>query len=161
MKVQDMMSKSVATCAMQDSLHSVAQKLWERDCGVLPVVDAENHPLAVITDRDVCMAAFMTGKPLEDLRVLGSMSKQIVTCREQEEVNSAALRMVKHRLRRLPGPDAAHKLPAIPSLNDRALAAAKEPPQHHTPPTAEAMRLLHAACAHRPPLRAEAATAPP
>ncbi|HEX6811391.1 MAG TPA: CBS domain-containing protein [Planctomycetota bacterium] len=160
MKVQDMMSKSVATCTMQDTLNTVAQKLWEGDCGALPVVDADSRPLAVITDRDVCMAAFTTGKTLEDLRVPESMSKQVVTCRAQEEVNSAALRMAKHGVRRLPVVDAAGKLVGILSLNDLAVAAAKEPQQRLNGVTADAVRVLQAVCAHRLPLRSEAASAP-
>ena len=155
MKVQDMMSKSVTTCAMQDTLNTVAQKMWDLDCGVLPVVDPDQRPLAVITDRDVCMAAFTTGKTLDDLRVLGSMSKQIWTCRAQEEVNSAALRMAKHGVRRLPVVDAEGKLVGMLSLNDLAITAAKEPQAKLTAATADAMRVLQAVCAHRQPNRAE------
>ena len=160
MKVQDMMSKPVTTCAMQDTLNTVAQKLWDLDCGALPVVDPDQRPVAVITDRDVCMAAFTTGKPLDDLRVMGSMSKQIWTCRAQEEVNSAALRMAKHGVRRLPVVDAEGRLVGMLSLNDLATAAAKEPPQKLTAATADAMRVLQAVCAHRQPDRAEAKSAP-
>ncbi|HZN41658.1 MAG TPA: CBS domain-containing protein [Planctomycetota bacterium] len=160
MKVQDMMSKTVTTCAMQDTLNTVAQKLWDLDCGVLPVVDPDQRPLAVITDRDVCMAAFTTGKPLDDLRVLGSMSKQIWTCRAQEEVNSAAMRMAKHGVRRLPVVDAEGRLVGMLSLNDLAIAAANEPQQKLTAATADAMRVLQAVCTHRQANPAEAKSAP-
>jgi CBS-domain-containing membrane protein len=159
MKVQDMMSKPVTTCSMQDTLNTVAQKLWDVDCGVLPVVDPEQRPLAVITDRDVCMAAFTTGKTLDDLRVLGSMSKQIWTCRAQEEVNSAALRMAKHGVRRLPVVDAEGRLVGMLSLNDLAIAAAKEPQAKLAAATADAMRVLQAVCIHRQD-RAETKSAP-
>ena len=160
MKVQDMMSKAVTTCAMQDTLNTVAQKMWDLDCGVLPVVDPDQRPLAVITDRDVCMAALTTGKPLDDLRVMASMSKQIWTCRAQEEVNSAALRMAKHGVRRLPVVDAEGRLVGMLSLNDLAIAAAKEPLTKLTATTADAMRVLLAVCAHRQSNREEAKSAP-
>jgi len=160
MKVQDMMSKAVTTCAMQDTLNTVAQKMWDVDCGVLPVVDGEQRPLAVITDRDVCMAAFTTGKTLDDLRVAGSMSKQIWTCRAQEEVNSAALRMAKHGVRRLPVVDAEGRLVGMLSLNDLAIAAAKEPQPKLTAATGDAMRVLQAVCAHRQQSLAETKSAP-
>jgi CBS-domain-containing membrane protein len=159
MKVQDMMSKPVTTCSMQDTLNTVAQKMWELDCGVLPVVDPDQRPLAVITDRDVCMAAFTTGKTLDDLRVAGSMSKQVWTCRAQEEVNSAALRMAKHGVRRLPVVDAEGRLVGMLSLNDLAIAAAKEPQAKLAAATADAMRVLQAVCTHRQD-RAETKSAP-
>jgi len=97
MKVQDLMSMSVATCSMTESLESVARKMWDHDCGCLPVVDGGNRPVAMITDRDVCMAALTTGKRLGELRVAESMSKQLVSCRPQEDLAAAAQRMSNTR----------------------------------------------------------------
>lgn len=76
MNVQDVMTRSVTTCLAQDCLYSVARLLWERDCGSLPIVDRDGRPIAMITDRDVCMAAYTTGKPLHELRVATAMSKR-------------------------------------------------------------------------------------
>ncbi|MFY9346082.1 MAG: CBS domain-containing protein, partial [Planctomycetota bacterium] len=128
MKVQDVMTRSPSTCLLQDNLDAAAQKLWERDCGCLPVVDPDGRPLAMLTDRDVCMAAWTTGKPLHELQVGAAMSKQLVSCRAAEELGAAAARMSKHGVRRLPVLDNNGVLAGIVSLNDLALASAKEPP---------------------------------
>lgn len=149
MKVQDVMTKSVATCVLQDSLHAAAQRLWERDCGCLPVVDKDRRPLAMITDRDVCMAAWTSGRPLHELRVADAMSKQLVSCRAQEEVGAAAARMAKHGVRRLPVLDASGVLVGLLSLNDLATAASREPAGRAGAVAAEALRVLTAVCAHR------------
>lgn len=148
MKVQDVMTRSPTTCLLQDSLQTVAQRLWERDCGCLPVVDPDGRALAMITDRDVCMAAWSTGLPLQDLQVGPAMSKELVSCRAQEEVSAASARMAKHGVRRMPVLDANGVVIGIVSLNDLALSAAKEP-QARGGNTGETMRVLTAVSAHR------------
>lgn len=150
MKVQDIMNMSVATCLAHEPLNSVAQKLWDHDCGCLPVVDRDGRPLAMITDRDICMAAYTSGKPLAELRVAASMSKSLVSCRPQEELGAAAMRMGKHGVRRLPVVDADGKLVGIVSLNDFATAIAEgELPKLTNAAAAEALRVLQAVCHHR------------
>lgn len=150
MKVQDVMNAPVVTCTPQDSLADAAQKLWEHDCGCLPVVDRDDRPLAMITDRDVCMAAYTTGRPLETLRVASAMSKNVVTCRAPEDVAAAAQRMARHAVRRLPVVDANGKLAGLLSLNDLAVRSAPDAPQRLADPAAaEALRVLAAVCRHR------------
>jgi CBS domain-containing protein len=149
MKVQDLMTRSIATCLAQDTLHAAARTLWERDCGCMPILDAEARPIAMITDRDICMAAFTTGKPLHELQVATAMSKQLVTCRAQEDIGAAAARMAKHGVRRLPVLDAAGMLVGLLSISDLAVAAAKEPAIRGTGTIADAVRVLLAVSAHR------------
>jgi CBS-domain-containing membrane protein len=149
MKVQDAMTRSPATCLLQDSLHAAAQKLWERDCGCLPIVDPDGRPVAMLTDRDVCMAAWSTGQPLHELPVSTAMSKHVVSCRANEDVAAAAARMAKHSVRRLPVLDADGVLVGMLSLADLTRLAAKEPVPV-TRAAADAMRVLQAVAATRP-----------
>lgn len=143
MKVQDVMQSSVTTCAAQESLDSIAHKLWEHDCGALPVVDPDGRPIAMITDRDVCMAAYTSGKPLHQLSAALAMSKQLVTCRPQEDLASVAHRMAKHGIRRIPAVDAGGVLVGILSLNDFVQDGTE------APSAGEAMRVLAAVSQHR------------
>jgi CBS domain-containing protein len=64
MKIRDIMSQDVATCREDDSLDRAAQLMWDRDVGSVPVVDGEGRPLGMITDRDICMAAYTQGEAL-------------------------------------------------------------------------------------------------
>jgi CBS-domain-containing membrane protein len=57
MKVADVMTMEVHRCLASDRLDRVARSLWEHDCGALPVVDPHGKTIAMVTDRDVCMAA--------------------------------------------------------------------------------------------------------
>ncbi|MEO6594314.1 MAG: CBS domain-containing protein [Planctomycetota bacterium] len=161
MKVQDIMNMSLATCCADDRLDSVAQKMWEHDCGCVPVVDREGRPLAMITDRDLCMAAFTTGKPLSELPVAHAMSKGVFTCRPQEDLTAAAQRMCKHGVRRIPVVDAEGKLTGLLSLNDLTTAIAEgQPPKLANLAAAEALRVLTAVSRHRSKMPTSSAVAP-
>jgi len=108
---------------MDDTLERAAQLLWEHDCGCLPVVDAGGIARAMITDRDICMAAYTTGRPLSLLRVEDSMSAGLAICRSEESLGNAVERMIKHQVRRLPVVDDVGLLQGIVSLSDLACRA--------------------------------------
>lgn len=157
MLVRELMSSVVYSCRPQDSLDEAANLLWEHDCGALPVLDAEGHPGGMLTDRDICMCAYTTGKPLSRLRVADAMSRRIVVCRDEENLVAAARTMADNAVRRLPVVDANGVICGLLSLNDLSLAAEEDPAIGR-----EALRVLMAVCRHRAavPTAAAARTAP-
>src|SRR5262245_6101900 len=64
MEVREIMSTDLETCRADDTLDRAARLMWEHDCGVVPVVDHEGTAVGMITDRDICMAAYTQGRPL-------------------------------------------------------------------------------------------------
>jgi len=89
----------------------------------VPVVDQDGVVVAMLTDRDVCMAAFTQGRALGDIRISSAMSKSVWTCRPEDDVKLAEERMRHHRVRRLPVVDAEGRLVGILSLSDLAREA--------------------------------------
>lgn len=75
MNASDLMTKEVHSCLPQDELQRAAQLMWEHDCGIVPVVDPEQHVIGVITDRDICMAAYSRGQPLREIPVTVAASR--------------------------------------------------------------------------------------
>lgn len=144
MKVRELMTSPAYTCRPQDSLESAAQLLWDHDCGMLPVVDGQGRVGAAITDRDICMGAYTRGRQLAELRVADSMSRDVVTCRPDEDVELAVARMAARQLHRLPVVDENGKPAGVLSLNDIALAG-----QHDARMGREALKALAAACRRR------------
>ena len=63
MKVHEIMSTDLATCQSEDTLNCAAQIMWERDCGVVPILDQGSRVIGMLTDRDICMAAYTQGRP--------------------------------------------------------------------------------------------------
>jgi len=125
MNVSEVMTKRVRSCSPRHSLDAVMQIMWEEDLGVLPVVNEEGQPIAMITDRDVSVAAYTQGKPLTQIQVRTAMSQQLYTAHVSDKLGSAEHTMREHQLRRLPVVDESTRLVGVLSLGDIAQAHAR------------------------------------
>ena len=126
MKVHELMSHPALTCLPEDSLEKAARLLWERDCGMLPVVDTDGRLRATITDRDICMGAYTRGRALGDMKVADSMSRAPLSCRTDDEIVVAAQKMSEHAVRRLPVVDREGQIRGMLCLSDLARAAERD-----------------------------------
>lgn len=153
MKVSDLMLRRVATTDPDEGLDHAVQRMRESECGALPVVDADYRVLAMVTDRDICLAAWRTDKPLSALRVRDAMSHSLVACRPEDSVAEAERVMGLHQVRRLPVVDAKGRLEGLLPLDDIAREARRERDLILPPVTSESVgrtlgeisrpRLLH------------------
>lgn len=125
MRVAKLMHRDVATCRTIDTLARAAQLMWDRDIGCLPVVDEGGHVAGMITDRDVCMAAYTRGVPLTAIPVTLAMSRTVHACLPTDELSTAEHVMTQHQVRRLPVIDDQGNLVGLISLTDVARAASK------------------------------------
>jgi CBS domain-containing protein len=125
MKVEQIMNRNVKFCRPQDSLSRAAQIMWDEPCGAVPVVDEHSRPIGFLTDRDICMAAYTQGKPLEQLPVATAMARKVVTCGAEDDLNKAAVLMQQNHTRRLPVIDRHGTLVGLLSLDDLACEAAR------------------------------------
>jgi CBS domain-containing protein len=88
------------------------------------VVDDQYKPVGFLTDRDICMAAYSQGKPLDELRVESAMARKVVCCVAEDDLGSAAALMQQNRTRRLPVIDQHGALVGLLSLDDLTCEAA-------------------------------------
>lgn len=128
MRVEQLMTKDVSSCDVEDHLNAAAMIMWRRDCGAVPVVaNAEGgRVVAMITDRDLCMAAYTTGRALADLHVYDAMSRELQSCKPGDTLEDAEAIMQRAQVRRIPVVDDAGNLAGILSLADIARAAARQ-----------------------------------
>jgi CBS domain-containing protein len=126
--VRDVMTRSVATCSTVDTLQRAAQLMWDRDCGSIPVVDAEGCAVGVVTDRDLCMAGYTQGRALSTLAISGVLSGRVHACSPLDSVDQAVALMRTHRVRRLVVVDARQKVVGMLALADIARYVAKLTP---------------------------------
>ena len=122
MKIADIMTRDVRCCNTADMLARAAQLMWDHDIGALPVVDDGGRVIGMITDRDICMAAYTRGQPLAEMFVGDVMSTKVVTCVDTATDKEAARLMASGQIRRIPVVDANRNVVGIVSLNDLALA---------------------------------------
>jgi CBS domain-containing protein len=128
MKVQQLMTKAVSCCLPDDTTNAAARIMWERDCGFVPVVDSRESQrvVGVVTDRDICIAAYTKNRPLDQIRLRELMSSDVRTCRASDDVAEAEQTMQSAQVHRLPVVDDAGQLLGVLSLADVAQEAARE-----------------------------------
>lgn len=120
MRVEEIMSTQLETCRAEDSLQAAGQSMWDHDIGILPVVTVEGRLTSVITDRDIAMAAWISRKPLREIRVSEAMSKRRVTVLPSDDLQRTAERMQSEQIHRIPVVDSAGFLRGIITINDLA-----------------------------------------
>lgn len=159
MKVRELMKREVRSCLVDDNLDWAAHLMWDGDCGALPVVGKEENVVGIITDRDICMAAYTKGLPLSTIKVEEAMARQVTFCSPESTLETAMALMKEARVRRLPVVDGAGKLVGILSLNDLACEA-REATKHGggNLRSIDVADTLGVICGHRlPPARSEKA----
>lgn len=127
MRVEDVMTRDPARCAPYDTAAAAARIMWDRDCGSVPVVDEAGMPIGMITDRDICMAAYTRGTRLDEMAVDTVMSGDVRTCRARDSVAAAERLMARAQVRRLPVVDDKGRLIGIVALGDVARARGESP----------------------------------
>ena len=151
MKIASLVHRDVMSCTIHDSLERAAQLMWDHDVGCLPVIDDQGHVTGMVTDRDVCMAAYTQGAPLRAIPVTTAMAKHVFSCELGDEVETVERTMREHQIRRMPVIDEQGHPMGIVSLNDLARGAT-----HGTAPPSEGTATLVAVSAPRTLLATEA-----
>lgn len=144
MKVQTVMTKDVATCGPHTDLAAVATLMWQRDCGIVPVVGDAGSVVGVVTDRDICIAAATRGLAPSHISAGDVMSHPIHACMATDDVSEALGVMKKFRIRRLPVIDESGRLKGILSVNDLITATGRA----KGPAAKDVLAALTAICAH-------------
>ena len=126
MKVKDVMTTNVRTCFTSDSLVTAAQFMWDYDCGCVPVLNEHGRVVGMLTDRDICMAAFFQGVPIGEIKVSAVMSRQLFGCTSDDGLSAAERIMRDKKVRRLPVLNKEGRLVGLLSLSDIARHADDE-----------------------------------
>lgn len=126
MNISQIMKTDVEACGPDDNLAAAASRMWDCDIGCLPVLDAGGQLAGIITDRDICMAAFTRGERLQDIPVSIAMAKEVLSCSPDATLVEAEEVMRSGQVRRLPVIDSEGCLVGIVSLNDLAILAERE-----------------------------------
>ena len=119
MQVSEAMTDDVKIASPNQSIRDAARLMAQIDAGVLPV--GENDRLVgMITDRDITIRAVGADKgprtPIRDI-----MSKEVMYCFEDDDLDEVVQNMADIKLRRLPVLNREKRLVGILSLGDIAL----------------------------------------
>jgi CBS domain-containing protein len=156
MRAQDLMSHPAVTCHVNDPLTIPAHLMWDHDCGAIPVVRDDGKLAGMITDRDICMAAFTQGRRLDEILVNAVMAQHVISAQPDQTLDEIEQRMAAHQVRRLPVVDSDHKPVGVISMNDLAIESAQPDTRMKDRPS-KLVLTLAAICRPRPPGRAPGA----
>ncbi|HVN07371.1 MAG TPA: CBS domain-containing protein [Patescibacteria group bacterium] len=130
MKVRDAMTGSPVYCTAKTNLGEAAALMWSRDCGILPVVDAERRVVGVVTDRDMFLALGTRNRLAGELTVGEVCPAKPFLCSWDDDVRAALDVMAQHKVRRLPVTNAEGRLEGVLSMDDLVVHASRRAAGH-------------------------------
>jgi CBS domain-containing protein len=117
MKAKELCTRYVVTARVNDTIVDAAQKMTTAGVGDLVVVDGGNHPIGIITDRDLVTRALARSVSLAS-SVGDVMDCTLVTCGEDTEVEELLATLRRQAIRRLPVLDGKGCLLGIVTVDD-------------------------------------------
>ena len=148
MQIDQIMSKPVFTCGINDNLNIAAQLMWEHDCGAIPVVNDEGRLVGIVTDRDICMATYTQGSSPQAIPVSTAMAKDVRSCQPDDSIETVEQLMRESQVRRIPVVDDEGRPIGLVSLNDITREAARGKKRNGA--DREVVETLAAICQPRP-----------
>lgn len=120
------MKKRVGFCRPQDGLTEAAKIMWQKDCGVVPVVDEKKKVIGMITDRDICIAVASREQLASQIKA-GELikGKKVISCSADEKIEAALRKMKRNSIKRLPIVGEKGELVGILSITDLLLTVRK------------------------------------
>jgi len=125
MKVKDCMHRGVAWVGPETSLKQLAQMMRDEDIGCIPI-GQNDRLVGMVTDRDIVCRGLASASDCNDLTAGDLMSKPIVYCRADEDVEDALRIMERNKIRRLPVIDENKRLCGILAIGDISENAGRE-----------------------------------
>jgi CBS domain-containing protein len=117
MKVKDVMHRGVTWVEPTTPIREIARRMRDDDIGSVPI--GENDRLVgIVTDRDIICRGVANGADSNALTARDVMSKPIIYCRADDDLELAIRIMEKNKIRRLPVIDKNKRLVGILALGD-------------------------------------------
>ena len=122
MRLSNIMTGGVQTVAPGATLAEAAKKMASADIGSLPVCSSERKVVGIITDRDIAVRAVARGLDPNATRVQDVMTREVLSCPADSDVEAACELMEEKQVRRLVVTDPQDAPIGIVSLGDIALS---------------------------------------
>jgi len=124
MKVKKVMHKG-ATCAEPGTLvREIAKRMRDSDIGAIPVT-ANGQLVGMVTDRDITCRALGNSGDVRKMTAKDVMTKNVVCCSPDDDVEVAIEVMESKKIRRLPVIDSHKAMIGMLSLGDISLRVGK------------------------------------
>jgi CBS domain-containing protein len=119
---EDVMTSNPTCCLPTDNVAKVAELMKRENIGSVPVIenDQTRKLIGIITDRDLALRIVGEGRDAKSARVEAVMTRKVVACRADDDLQRVLEAMSKHQLRRIPIVNNENKIVGIISQADVA-----------------------------------------
>jgi CBS domain-containing protein len=121
-KCNKVMTKNPVCCLPNDLVAKAAELMKSEHIGSIPVIENEQAKklLGIVTDRDLTLRVIAEGLDAKSTKVETVMTRKVVTCVAEDDLQKAVDAMSKHQLRRIPIVDDDNKILGIIAQADVA-----------------------------------------
>ena len=120
---KDVMTPDPQCCSKETPLNEVANLMVEADCGEIPVVDAANRLVGVVTDRDIVCRIVAKGKNPSSCCAGDAMTQPVIAIPADTTLDEIVAVMEENQIRRVPVVDAKGCVCGIIAQADVAMVA--------------------------------------
>ena len=121
-KCNEVMTKNPVCCLPNDMVAKAAELMKSENIGSIPVIENEQTKklVGIVTDRDLALKIVAEGLDAKSTKVEAVMTRKVVTCRAEDDLQKALDAMSEHQLRRIPVVDNDNKIVGIIAQADVA-----------------------------------------
>jgi CBS domain-containing protein len=103
-KCNEVMTKNPVCCLPGDTVSKVAELMKNKHVGPIPIIDSEQGKklVGIVTDRDLALKIVADGRNPKSTKAEEVMTRNVVTCRAEDDLKNALDAMSGHKLRRIP-----------------------------------------------------------
>jgi len=121
----ELMTKDPVCCLPESTAADAASLMKRENIGPIPVIENERTRklVGIVTDRDLALKIVAEGRDPVSTKVEAVMTRKVVTCRAEDDLQKALDAMSEHQLRRIPVVDNDNRILGIISQADVATRA--------------------------------------
>jgi len=121
-KCNEVMTKYPVCCLPTDRVAKAAELMKSGNIGSIPVIENEQTQklVGIVTDRDLAMRIVAEERDASATKVDGVMTRKVVSCFAEDDVQKALDAMTKQKLRRIPIVDHDNRIVGIITQADVA-----------------------------------------
>jgi len=103
-KCNEVMTKDPVCCLPTDLVSKAAELMKSKDIGPVPIIENEQTRklVGIVTDRDLALKVVAEGRDPKSTNTEAVMTRKVVTCLAEDDLQKALDAMSGHKLRRIP-----------------------------------------------------------
>jgi CBS domain-containing protein len=121
-KCNEVMTKNPVCCLPNEMVAKAAKLMKSENIGSIPVIENEQTKklVGIVTDRDLTLKIVAEEIDAKSTKVESVMTRKVVICRADDDLQKALDAMAEHQLRRIPVVDNDNKVVGIIAQADVA-----------------------------------------